>query len=83
MGRNVEDRAAAAALGAAYVGVARLPQNITAVRPKPLSKLPAPTLPARAAPGAGRGLTHRTLSHHPNSLATWPPTPSPTSSPMS
>ena len=36
MGRNVEDRAAAAALGAAYVGVARLPQNITAVRPKPL-----------------------------------------------
>jgi hypothetical protein len=51
MGRNVEDRAAAAALGAAYVGVARLPQNITAVRPKPLSKLPAPTLPARAAPG--------------------------------
>lgn len=57
MGRNVEDRAdaaAAAALGAAYVGVAGLPQSMTAVRAKLLSKLPAPTLPVvRVAPAAG------------------------------
>jgi len=54
MGRNVEDRAAAAALGAAYVGVAGLPQSMTAVRAKPLSRLPAPTLPVvRVAHAAG------------------------------
>jgi crossover junction endodeoxyribonuclease RuvC len=57
LGRNVEDRADAAfaaALGAAYVGVAGLPQSMTVVRQKLLAKLPAPTLPVvRVAHAAG------------------------------
>ena len=56
LGRNVEDRADAAhaaALGAAWLGVDGLPQSITVVRTKLLSKLPAPTLPARVAATAG------------------------------
>jgi crossover junction endodeoxyribonuclease RuvC len=50
MGRNVEDRAdaaAAAALGAAYVGVSGLPQSMTVARQKLIAKLPTPTLPPR------------------------------------
>lgn len=50
MGRNVEDRAdaaAAAALGAAYVGVVGLPQSMTVARQKLIAKLPTPTLPPR------------------------------------
>lgn len=52
MGRSVEDRADAAhaaALGAAWLGVTGIPQSMTVVRAKLVSKLPAPTLPARAA----------------------------------
>jgi crossover junction endodeoxyribonuclease RuvC len=57
LGRNVEDRADAAfaaALGAAYVGVVGLPQSMTVVRQKLLSKLRAPTIPVvRAERAAG------------------------------
>ena len=50
VGRNIEDRADAAhaaALGAAYLGVQGLPQSLTVVRQKLISKLPTPTLPPR------------------------------------
>ncbi len=56
LGRGVEDRAdaaAAAALGAAWLGVQGLPQSMTAVRTKLLAKLPAPTLPPRGGRLAG------------------------------